>query len=73
MCISVLKVAPSSVSLWKVLLPVAVISSALLTAIWLYRHSKKGYGHMDIAEVHARRSGRGLVTSDSITDGLETN
>ncbi|XP_075899248.1 activin receptor type-2B [Nelusetta ayraudi] len=46
--IPVLKAAPLSVSVWKALLPVAVLSSVLLTVIWIYRHRKPGYGHMDI-------------------------
>lgn len=33
------------------LLPVSVLSMALLLAFWLYRHRKPPYGHVDINEV----------------------
>lgn len=52
--ISVLKEPAPDVSVWKVFLPITVLSTALFTAVWLYRHRKPGYGHMDIAEVNTR-------------------
>jgi len=33
------------------LLPVTMLSVILLTAVWMYRHRKPPYGHVDITEV----------------------
>lgn len=33
------------------LLPIAVLSMAILLAFWMYRHRKPPYGHVDINEV----------------------
>lgn len=33
------------------LLPIAVLSMAILLAFWMYRHRKPPYGHVDIIEV----------------------
>ncbi|KAI3355562.1 hypothetical protein L3Q82_018387, partial [Scortum barcoo] len=50
-----IKAPPPSVGVLNVmvycLLPVTMLSVALLTAVWMYRHRKPPYGHVDIAEV----------------------
>lgn len=55
MCVSAIKAPPHSVGVLKVLiyclLPVTMLSVALLAAVWMYRHRKPPYGHVDIAEV----------------------
>lgn len=33
------------------LLPITMLSMALLLAFWMYRHRKPPYGHVDINEV----------------------
>lgn len=33
------------------LLPITMLSTALLLAFWMYRHRKPPYGHVDINEV----------------------
>ncbi|XP_076014016.1 activin receptor type-2B [Genypterus blacodes] len=49
-----IKAPPLSLSVLNVmvycLLPVTMLSVALLTAVWMYRHRKPPYGHVDIAE-----------------------
>ncbi|XP_030611986.1 activin receptor type-2B-like isoform X2 [Archocentrus centrarchus] len=52
--VPLIKAPPSSVGVLNVmiycLLPVTMLSVTLLTAIWMYRHRKPPYGHVDIAE-----------------------
>lgn len=36
------------------LLPIAVLSMAILLAFWMYRHRKPPYGHVDINEVREK-------------------
>lgn len=36
------------------LLPIAVLSVAILLAFWMYRHRKPPYGHVDINEVREK-------------------
>lgn len=59
-CVSVIKAPPPSVGVLNVmiycLLPVTMVSVALLTAIWMYRHRKPPYGHVDITEVKLTNS-----------------
>lgn len=33
------------------LLPLCVLSLALVLALWMYRHRKPPYGHVDLSEV----------------------
>lgn len=51
----VMKAPPPSVGVLNLmiycLLPVTVFSVTLLTAVWMYRHRKPPYGHVDIIEV----------------------
>lgn len=58
-CVSVIKAPPPTISVLNVvvycLLPVSVLTAALLTAVWMYRHRKPPYGHVDITEVHTHR------------------
>ena len=53
---SVIKAPAPSVGVLNVmvycLLPVTMLSLVLLTAVWMYRHRKPPYGHVDITEVH---------------------
>lgn len=55
----VIKAPPTSVGVLNVLiyclLPVAMLCLVLLTAVWMYRHRKPPYGHVDIAEVTLTR------------------
>lgn len=39
------------------LLPIAVLSVAILLAFWMYRHRKPPYGHVDINEVRKKALG----------------
>ncbi|XP_045897426.1 activin receptor type-2B-like, partial [Micropterus dolomieu] len=52
-----IKAPPHGVGVLKVmvycLLPVTMLSVVLLTAVWMYRHRKPPYGHVDLTEVHA--------------------
>ncbi|XP_029955072.1 activin receptor type-2B-like [Salarias fasciatus] len=52
--VPLMKAPPPGVGVLNVLvsclLPVAVLSLALLTAVWLYRHRKPPYGHVDLSE-----------------------
>ncbi|KAM3860256.1 activin receptor type-2B isoform 1-T1 [Diretmus argenteus] len=49
-----IKAPPPSIGVLNVtvycLLPVSMLSVALLTAVWMYRHRKPPYGHVDIHE-----------------------
>lgn len=60
MCVSVIKAPPPSVGVLNVmiycLLPVTMLSVALLTTVWMYQHRKPPYGHVDIAEVSLKHS-----------------
>ncbi len=70
MCVSVIKAPPLSIGVLNVmiycLLPIAMLSITLLTAVWMYRHRKPPYGHVDIAEVQSgvteRRNRQRLFT-----------
>ncbi|XP_015258517.1 PREDICTED: activin receptor type-2B [Cyprinodon variegatus] len=50
----VIKAPPSSVDVLNVLIyclsPAAMLSVVLLIAVWMYRHRKPPYGHVDISE-----------------------
>ncbi|XP_067341683.1 activin receptor type-2B isoform X2 [Channa argus] len=52
--VPLIKVPPPTVGVLNVmiycLLPVTMLSVTLLTAVWMYRHRKPPYGHVDIAE-----------------------
>lgn len=55
MCVSVIKAPPTSIQVLNMviysLLPVSMLSVFLLAAVWMYRHRKPPYGHVDVSEV----------------------